>query len=214
MFKYKNVFRTTFNNCVWHKRGTGVKRNQVLYEIFDDEGPVACINIPEYGKSETIVAIKDYSENTGMMEFLAKHGLVKCIVGHRYSGFACIPIVELDIDKMEEMNRADYGTTAEPKDVRIIRALPHGSGINGDWEIRIAKDRVTCRNVYDHMCEEGLYDICIDFSVTFRKDGRVNVRFHQLSPDGRYTVKEDGLREYLADTLAECYDDVAEIMEW
>ena len=40
----------------------------------------------------------------------------------------------------------------------IAKVLPHGSGINSDWEIKVYKDHITCKNCFDHMDENGFYD--------------------------------------------------------
>ena len=91
--------------------------------------------------------------------------------------------------------------------------LPHGSGINSDWQVVLKKDRATCYNTFDHMDENGMYDAYIDFSVTFKPGRKVNVRFHDLTKDGRAAIK-DGLREYLEETLAESWDGIAKELEW
>ena len=93
------------------------------------------------------------------------------------------------------------------------RILPHGSGINGDWQVVLKKDRATCYNTFDHMDENGMYDAYIDFSATFKPGRQVSVRFHDLTKDGRAAIK-DGLREYLEETLADSWDGVAKELEW
>ena len=95
----------------------------------------------------------------------------------------------------------------------VAKHLPHGSGINGDWQVVLKKDRATCYNTFDHMDENGMYDAYIDFSVTFKPGRQVSVRFHDLTKDGRAAIK-DGLREYLEDTLAESWDGIAKELEW
>lgn len=92
----------------------------------------------------------------------------------------------------------------------IENVLPHGSGINGDWNITIRPDRVTCRNTYDHMDEYGMYDAYIDFSVIFKND-TVKVMFHNLNSKGYRFVNNDMLRQYLEDTFAECINAVETI---
>ena len=92
--------------------------------------------------------------------------------------------------------------------------LPHGSGINGPWQVVLKKDRATCYNTFDHMDEHGMYDAYIDFSVTFRQDGEVSVRFHGLNSKGRRFVENDGLRDYLEETLAGSWEPIAKELDW
>lgn len=99
MFTVKTPY-ATYTNCVWHISGKG---KYTRYDIFNDEGAVMTINVPGYGKSATVVAIKDYSENKGTMALLTKHKLIKRIVDYIPSGFVVLPVVELDIDKLKAM---------------------------------------------------------------------------------------------------------------
>ena len=99
MFTLNTSF-ATYKNCVWHISGKG---KHTRYEIFDDEGPVMTVNVPGYGKSASIVAIKDYNENQGTMALLKKHNLIKKIHGYIPSGFVMLPLVELDVDKLKAM---------------------------------------------------------------------------------------------------------------
>ena len=101
MFTLKTMYGS-YENCVWGIRGKG---KNIRYEIYGDDGPIMTVNVPGYGKSDKIVAIKDYSENAGIMSFLEKHGLIKQVHGYVSSGFVLMPLVELDIKKMEAMNR-------------------------------------------------------------------------------------------------------------
>ena len=90
-----------YNNCTWNIEGSG---KHTCYEIINDEGSIMTVNVPGYGKSDTIVAIKNYSENEGIMDFLKIHGLIKKIHGYVPSGFVKMPLVELDIEKLKSMN--------------------------------------------------------------------------------------------------------------
>lgn len=99
MFTLKTPY-ATYTNCVWHISGKG---KYTRYEIIDEDGPVMTVNVPGYGKSDTIVAIKDYSENRGTMALLTKHKLIKKIHGYIPSGFVVLPLVELDVEKLKAM---------------------------------------------------------------------------------------------------------------
>lgn len=101
MFKLKTAYGKA-NDCVIVKRGRGKK---VRYDIISKtEGPMLVMNIPEYNRSETVIALKSYSENAGLLEWCEKTGLVKKVVAMRLlSTFAMAYIVELDAEKLAEM---------------------------------------------------------------------------------------------------------------
>lgn len=44
--------------------------------------------------------IKDYSENTGMLDVLKEAGIVKKVVSMEQSGWVMIPLCELDLEKL------------------------------------------------------------------------------------------------------------------
>ena len=85
-------------DCNVIKEGIGKNTRYTLFS--PEEGPVAVINIPSMNKSETVIAVKDYSENAGMLDALQEAGVVKEIVSYEQSGFVNIPIVEIDQAKM------------------------------------------------------------------------------------------------------------------
>ena len=74
---------------------------EILYQLMNkEEGPVANINIPYLNQSDTVIAVKNYSENEGMLDVLKEAGVVKQIVGYVQSGFVEIPLVEIDKNKL------------------------------------------------------------------------------------------------------------------
>lgn len=93
---------------------------------------------------------------------------------------------------------------------KIRNILPHGSGINSDWSIDIKKDVVICKNSYERMNEAGMYDGVFPFSVRYAKDD-FKVTFHSLSSKERRIANEEGLKEYLEDTLYPVQKDVLKI---
>ena len=100
MFSINTKF-ARYDNCVWNIRGKG---KETRYEIFSmNDGPVMTVNVPGFGLSETVVAIKSYGENVGTMEFLEGNGLIKKHHGLKISGFAILPIVELDLERLKAM---------------------------------------------------------------------------------------------------------------
>jgi hypothetical protein len=62
----------------------------------DDEPDfVATVNLPEVPMAIDEVAVKDYSENEGMLDWLVSHGIVSEPVRYVGSGFSTIPICKL-----------------------------------------------------------------------------------------------------------------------
>ena len=52
--------------------------------------------------------------------------------------------------------------------IELIEAiLPHGSGINYDWEINTKGNRLYVYNAWDYMDENGFYDDIFPFVVCF-----------------------------------------------
>jgi len=66
-------------------------------QLVDDEGPfaVATTNLPDVEMEDDEVAIKDYSENEGMLAALQQAGVVGDVVGVVEQGFAKIPVCKL-----------------------------------------------------------------------------------------------------------------------
>jgi hypothetical protein len=64
------------------------------YRLYDKEDGSPCgqVNVPYLGQSETVIAVKDYSENEGMVEFLEDNGVILSFVGFN-QGF---PVFEID----------------------------------------------------------------------------------------------------------------------
>lgn len=69
-----------------------------LYDL-DDGFPFAksTINLPGLGKDE--VAVKDYSENEGMLDFLVSNQIVHPPHRTERSGFVTVPVCKLKIDR-------------------------------------------------------------------------------------------------------------------
>ena len=89
------------DNCFIVKHGKG---KNVRYDIFNDElGPMATLNLPGYGKSETVVAFKDYSENEGLLDWAKKVKLVKKWICSIPVGYTCADLVELDTKVLKSM---------------------------------------------------------------------------------------------------------------
>ena len=90
------------------------------YSIMSPEGSVCTINLfgltdqlPDEYQRPDVLAIKDYSENSGLLNFLEEQGVVRDILGSVPSGFVSVPIVLVDLDKLENLGKEQ----AETKDV-------------------------------------------------------------------------------------------------
>ena len=111
MFKFKTRFGE-YDKCEFIKEGEGT---HTRYSIFskDEEnyGPIIKLNLPGYTddlkddyRREDVVAVFDYSENKGTMDFLEKIGVAKRTFGYLQSGFVEIPVVEIDAEKLMKLN--------------------------------------------------------------------------------------------------------------
>lgn len=58
---------------------------------------IATVNIPELTNVEGYVAVKDYSENEGMLKFLIDNDFVEPPVTHVESGYVKLPICKIKI---------------------------------------------------------------------------------------------------------------------
>jgi hypothetical protein len=104
----------------------------------------------------------------------------------------------------------------------LLEALPHGSGINFDWDFEEKDDCIVCSNSYDYMDENGFYTgdvIGFSFEVpilidTDNKDADINRICHVVSETLKLDWKgisrktkrmEKGvLDSYLYDTITLC----------
>ena len=70
----------------------------------EDGSPVTTltVNLPDEPMSEDEAAIKNYSENAGVISFLRENDLVTEIKRVVKSGYVNIPIVKLNLDKLRE----------------------------------------------------------------------------------------------------------------
>ncbi len=82
--------------------------------------------------------------------------------------------------------------------------LPHGSGIDLEWDIVDQKARYIIHNSYHLMNENGFYDGWLDFYLTIPKENPINfkLRFRNLDSTGYYKVNRYMIREYLEDLFA------------
>ena len=87
----------------------------------------------------------------------------------------------------------------------IVDALPHGSGIDCDWNGYVTKHYVSFTNAFHCMDENGMYDGYADFTVKLPLvDGCLLWDEFTIEFNGRqsgYLATKYDLREYLLDTI-------------
>jgi hypothetical protein len=80
----------------------------------------------------------------------------------------------------------------------LLELLPHGSGINSDWDFDLIDEKIRAANVYSAMTEYGMY--CCDYTFYVYFDTELNLLDlevpHEDACDCGY-----GLGEYLWDTV-------------
>ena len=88
----------------------------------------------------------------------------------------------------------------------VKKVLPHGSGIDYDWQIDIRSNgEIVCKNAYHRMDENGFYDGVFPFTAIFRYKGKSSLFFNGLNAWGSRIAREEMLKSYLEDTVFE-YD--------
>jgi hypothetical protein len=87
---FQKEYQVTVSKAEYRNGGTAIQLNDA-----EDGFPFATATTWIEGLAENEVAVKDYSENVGMLDFLVKNGIVQ--EPHRYvnSGFVNIPICTL-----------------------------------------------------------------------------------------------------------------------
>lgn len=84
----------------------------------------------------------------------------------------------------------------------LVEELPHGSGIDCDWEITATSKSIRFKNSFHNMNQHGYYVGYQDFTVRLPLDSEDWVGDFILTLNGRRSKCADSLREYLTDTIA------------
>lgn len=97
VFRIKHTFSNETSEVTIEKKMYSNGRTSLMLMDFEDGFPyaTATVDIPHVDLKEREVIIKDYSENTGMLEFLVKNNIVKETGKVVKSGFITTPIAEL-----------------------------------------------------------------------------------------------------------------------
>ena len=96
---------------------------------------------------------------------------------------------------------------------RIVEALPHGSGVNYDYEIEQKGKRIYIRNAWDYMDENGMYDDIFPFVVCYEKGCFKYLHFENCSRTQYRKIEYAGLRDYLEYVFCELEDKIASVLE-
>lgn len=91
------------------------------------------------------------------------------------------------------------------KKEELIKKLPHGSGIDGEWYLEETKDKIYACNSFHVMDDYGYYVTWVDFCVVFPKKNPKN--FKVKIKNNYYYARKYGLKEYLEDLIAESLGD-------
>lgn len=81
----------------------------------------------------------------------------------------------------------------------IENVLPHGSGINYDYEIRGTGARLYVSNRYDVYDEYGIFVTDLPFTVCYKAGKLTYIQFNRLTPRGYYIAEKYAIKEYLYD---------------
>ena len=95
---------------------------------------------------------------------------------------------------------------------RIVSVLPHGSGINYDYKIRVIGARLYVSNSYDVMDENGIYIGVLPFTVCYKNGKWSYIEFNGLTSRGYYIVNKYAIREYLYELYYEVENKITELV--
>lgn len=94
----------------------------------------------------------------------------------------------------------------------IKNVLPHGSGINYDWEIGTNVKRLYFYNKYDYMDENGFYDDIFPFVVCFENGVFKYLHFLGCTRKQYKKIERAYLRDYLETMFIETEEKIKELL--
>ena len=80
---------------------------------------------------------------------------------------------------------------------RIVSVLPHGNGVNFDYEIEQKGKKIYIRNAWDYMDEFGFYDDVFPFVVCYENGRFKYLHFAGCTRSQYRKIEYAGLRDYL-----------------
>ena len=94
----------------------------------------------------------------------------------------------------------------------IENILPHGSGINYDYKIRVSGARLYVSNAYDVYDEYGLFVADLPFTVCYKNGKLAYIEFNGLTSRGYRIANEYAVREYLYELYYEVENKITELV--
>ena len=94
----------------------------------------------------------------------------------------------------------------------IENVLPHGSGINYDYEIEQNGKRIYIRNAWDYMDEYGLYDEVFPFVVCYENGNFKYLHFVGCTRTQYRKIEYTDLRDYLETLFYDIEKKIAKAM--
>ena len=94
----------------------------------------------------------------------------------------------------------------------IENVLPHGSGVNYDYEIRVSGSRLYVSNRYDVYDDYGMFIGDLPFTVCFKNGKLAYIQFNGLTPRGYYIANKYAIKEYLYDLYYDVENKIAVAM--
>ena len=95
---------------------------------------------------------------------------------------------------------------------QLIGILPHGSGINYDYEIRVKGASVYISNRYDVYDDYGMYMGDLPFTVCYKNGKLAYIQFNGLTSRGYYIANKYAIKEYLYDLYYDVENKIAVAM--
>ena len=95
---------------------------------------------------------------------------------------------------------------------KVESIMPHGSGINYEYQIVGTKDKFYVYNAYDYINDYGMYDKIFPFVVCFKNGEFAYLHFHDMKRSDYKTVEAYGFRDYLEELYWELEDKIKKIL--
>ena len=92
---------------------------------------------------------------------------------------------------------------------QLIGILPHGSGIDFDYEIERKGKRIYIRNAWDYMDENGFYDDVFPFVVCYENGRFKYLHFLGCTRSQYRKIEYAGLRDYLETLFTDIENKIA-----
>ena len=93
-----------------------------------------------------------------------------------------------------------------------IKSVPHGSGVNYDYEIRVSGSRLYVSNSYDVYDDYGMFIGDLPFTACFKNGKLAYIQFNGLTPRGYYIANKYAIKEYLYDLYYDVENKIAVAM--